>query len=212
MDLLPPEEFRTLTADAIMSGLLSGREPAELVEFLERRRAAYGKRRDGVIDSLRSVDTTGYLLYRMRQVGRTLVRLSERLLRTVRTRDALTYRLEQDPFGPCRLADALIRDWRIAQGNDGFVSDVQSSLLFALAEIALVVAHVGQRVHEKQEEGEPDLRPVFQTVVARLYRQCMELSSEGDVQAVRLLDYVAQVKKECERLVGQAEEGVRDAG
>ena len=35
-DLLPPEEFRSITADAIIACLLSGREPAEWVEQQER--------------------------------------------------------------------------------------------------------------------------------------------------------------------------------
>ena len=103
-DLLPPEEFWSLSASGIVECLLSGREPAEWVALLEGRQSgdqAVSGSRD--FDSLRAVDTTSYMLYRTRRLGAALTAQGERLLRTVRTREAVIYRLRQDPLGPCML-------------------------------------------------------------------------------------------------------------
>jgi len=65
-DLLPPQEFRNLTIDAILDCLLSGREPAEWIQRREADRSrAPGT--DVAIESLRAGDTATYLLY---QIGR----------------------------------------------------------------------------------------------------------------------------------------------
>ena len=84
-DLLPPEEFRSLTADGILECLLSGRDPAEWVEAMERRQASGGTPSAArAFDSLRAVDTSSYVLYRTRRLGTALTALGHRLLRTVR--------------------------------------------------------------------------------------------------------------------------------
>ena len=119
-DLLPPEEFRSLSASGIVECLLSGREPAEWVALLEGRqsgdREGSGSRE---FDSLRAVDTSSYMLYRTRRLGAALTAQGERLLRTVRTREAMIYRLREDPLGPCMLADALIRESEASAPNSG---------------------------------------------------------------------------------------------
>jgi hypothetical protein len=211
VDLLPPEEFRALTADGILTCLISGREPAEWVEACERQGSSLSGRSSAAIDSLRTVETGGYALYRIRRLGRALATLSERLLRTLRSRDALAYRLGQDPLGPCYLADALVREWGAQNGNDAGAPVDPVPLIFALAEIALAVAHVGRRVYAKREAGEPDLRPLFRDVTVQLECQCAEISNGGEGQGANLLDYVAQVRSECERLIGRSEGGEQHA-
>src|SRR5262249_43827595 len=139
-DLLPPEEFRAISADAIIACLLSGREPAELVEQMERQGRGSEHQNTPV------VDTSGYALYRVRRLGRALATLGERLLRTVRTREATAYRLGQDPLGPCALAEALVREW----GSPS--EQAQAALRFALAEVCLTLAHVGRRVAAGRQE------------------------------------------------------------
>jgi hypothetical protein len=211
-NLLPPEEFRALTADSIIACLLSGREVAEWIEGQERRQSLASSRNNSLLDSLRAVETSGYLLYRARRFGKALATLSERLLRTVRTRNAWAYRLNQDPLGPCQLTDALLREWETLRDNGTGAHADPTAVLFALAEVALAVARVGQHVCVTQRVEAVDLRPLFSDVIARLNCQCMEISRSTEVQSTRLLDYVATVQSECERLVGSGESGGAYAG
>ena len=101
-DLLPPEEFRSLSASGIVECLLSGHEPAEWVGDASesRQSGAQADSRLRELDSLRGVDTSGYILYRTRRLGAALTAQGDRLLHTVRTREAMVYRLRQDPLGP----------------------------------------------------------------------------------------------------------------
>jgi hypothetical protein len=185
-DLLPPEEFRAISADAIISCLLSGREPAELVEQMERQ----GRGPDQ--PSTPVVDTSGYALYRVRRLGRALATLGERLLRTVRTREATTYRLGQDPLGPCALAEALVREWGSPSEQD------RSALRFALAEVCLTLAHVARRVAVGRQEAESDLAPLYADAIQRIGALGAGLAGCGN----NLEQYVAAVDGECQRLVG----------
>jgi len=68
-DLLPPEEFRSLTASGIVECLLSGRDPAEWVAILHQRQSREQASSPRELDSLRAVDTSGYMLYRTRRLG-----------------------------------------------------------------------------------------------------------------------------------------------
>ena len=118
-DLLPPEEFRSLTAQAILDCLLSGQEPAEWVDALERKRehdpdSAAARQ----ADALRAVDTGSYLLYRTRRLGIALTAMGERLFNTVRSSNAMTYRLRHDPLGPLMLTETLVREWREEARSD----------------------------------------------------------------------------------------------
>lgn len=184
-DLLPPQEFRAVSADAIISCLLSGREPAELVEQMERQGRGADHRTPPV------VDTSGYVLYRVRRLGRALATLGERLLRTVRTREATAYRLTQDPFGPCSLSEALVREWA-ADSAQGL-----AALRFALAEVCLTLAHVAQRVVAERQESDPDLAPLYREAICRIG----ELGAGAAGCGNNLEQYVAAVDGECQRLV-----------
>jgi hypothetical protein len=184
-DLLPPEEFRAISADAIIACLLSGREPAELVEQMERQGRGPDHRSAPV------VDTSGYALYRVRRLGRALATLGERLLRTVRTREATAYRLGQDPLGPCALAEALVREWGPG-GEQG-----RAALRFALAEVCLTLAHVSRRVAAGRQESGPDLAPLYGEAIRRIGELGAGLAGCGN----NLEQYVAAVGGECQRLL-----------
>ena len=207
--LLPPEEFRTLTAIGIVDCLISGREPAEWVEALERGRV--GGKHDGVpkeLDPLRRIDTSGYLLYRTRRFGAALAALGERLQRTIPTHDAMGYRLRHDPLGPCLLAEALIREWRDAgQQNDKSAHLVV--LLFSLAEIKLVLAHLARRTSDAR------LRPLFREAIDDIDRHYLEVISSRDQLPANILDYLKAVDAKTEQLLGGAalkSDEVRHAG
>ncbi len=187
--ILPPDEFRALTADSILLCLLSGLEPAEWVDAQERQRAAEARPQlDREIDSLRVIDTSGYVLYRMRRLGAALSAMGERLEGTVATSQALNYRLRQDPLGPLMLAEALIKEWQVGQVQ-GAPSVDPVPLLFALAEIVLTLAHAGRK-HTKS---------VLRDLFARTVQDIESLGDQvvlGRAVPANLATYRAAVKRE----------------
>jgi hypothetical protein len=184
--LPPPEELRALGADGILDCLLSGRSPIEWAETqAERKTRSAGQAHD--LDSLRSVDTSEYAVYRLRRFGRALGQLAQRLLGAPRIVDAFQYRLAHDPLGPIALADAIGRDW--AKYDPSHAS-------FALAELVLCVSHVGRRIHRERAAGDPDLRTHFNETVRRI--AALIASAEG---TPKLSKYVRAVKQECGSLL-----------
>lgn len=205
-DLLPPEEFCSLTADEILECLLSGRDLAEWVDTMERRHATgQPKALSRKLDSLRAVDTSSYILYRMRRLGAALAALGERLMRTVRTRDAIAYRLRQDPLGPRMLMEALVREWQQDSKGNRVGADDPSVLLFSIAEINLMLAHVARRVTEAH------VRPLFRDTIDEIDRQCNEITS-GFVPPPNLRGYLKAVKDKYEHLLEGGTGGAHHAG
>ena len=194
-DLLPPEEFRSLTASGIVECLLSGREPAEWVEMLDRRQSSkQAVSSPSELDSLRVVDTSGYMLYRTRRLGAALAAQGERLLHTVRTREAMIYRLRQDPLGPRMLAEALIRELEAASQDDGDHGGDLSVLLFSLAEISLMLAHIARRLTEAI------LRPVFRETIDDIDRMSNEWAARA-APPPNLQSYLTAVRQKCADLL-----------
>jgi hypothetical protein len=210
-DLLPPEEFRAMTADAILACLLSGRDPAEWVEHEQQGRQRRGGG-CGANDSLDAVDTSAYALYRVRRLGRALAVLGDRILRTVRTRDALNYRLRQDPLGPCLLAEALLRQAKEEKTPSGPDRPDTSALRFCLAELCLTVAHVGQRLGAERQEGDPDLRPLFAEALAHVEGLGEQLREGAAHGGESLEQYIAAVRQQCRLLIGASANGGGHAG
>lgn len=194
-NLLPPEEFRSLTSDGILQCLLSGRELAEWLEALEwRKTSAQTNTPPRELDSLLAVETSGYVLFRTRRLGQALAELGERLVGTVRMRDAMAYRLGQDPLGPLMLAKALVREWQAASAQRVPLVDNPSVLLFGLAEINLMVAHVARTVTESH------LRPLFRTTIDDIDGLCKEVAS-GSTLPPNLATYIRAVKRKADDLL-----------
>jgi hypothetical protein len=189
----------SLTPDGIIACLLSGREPAEWVEQQERHSHS---RDGGLLDSLATVDTSGYTLYRVRRLGRALAVLGARLLRSVRTRDAMNYRLRQDPLGPVMLAEALLHQWETDNPQDATNGEQVAPLVFSLTEIRLTIAHVAQRVETERHDGDPDLRSLFQEALKHIEALGSSLPGAIEETAANLRDYIVAVRQECQRLVG----------
>jgi hypothetical protein len=200
-DLLPPEEFRSLTADGILECLLSGRDPAEWVEAMERRQASGGTPSAArEFDSLRAVDTSSYVLYRTRRLGTALTASGHRLLRTVRTRDAMAYRLRQDPLGPRMLAEALVNEWQdTAQQNQAVMHDA-AIVMFSLAEINLTLAHVARRITDAP------LRVLFREVIEDIDRMCADIASRY-APPPNLQEYLRAVKRKHVQLLDATQSG-----
>lgn len=105
--LLPPSEFRELGAEAIIDCLISGKSPSQW--FDQRQRAMIRDvSNSAAIESLRAIETSGYLFYRVRRFGRALAAMRERIAATPPRPDAICYRLLLDPFGPVPLALKLL--------------------------------------------------------------------------------------------------------
>lgn len=205
-DLLPPDEFTSLRVDSIIACLVSGRDPAEWVEAQENQKPLLSQSSDAAVESLRAVDTSGYALYRIRLLGRALASLGERILKTVPTREAMTYRLVQDPLGPKSLIEALFKELESATQEQKHPRDFPE-ILFTLSEIALTVAHTGQKVHVGTETRGQDLRPLFRSVIASLFAKMGELESRDGKQLKKLSHYIGSVKAECHSLIGNSEAG-----
>lgn len=182
-----------MSVDAIIGCLLSGREPEELVEAAERSKGA--KRPATEMDSLRAVDADNYLLYRTRRFGRALATLGERVVRTVRSTEATRYRLKQDPLGPWALAEALVREWKVPDGAD------RSAVVFALAELALMLAHVNRRAHAERDSTDPDLRLLYAEFLSEL-AALRRGTIIGWQPPTSLKGYADAVDLECSRLLG----------
>jgi hypothetical protein len=203
--LVPPEEFRSLSADAIMACILSGKDPSELVDGGD---GGPGKNDSpDHLDPLRYIDTSAYPMYRSRRLGRVLGTLGNRLVRTLPTTTAVSYALREDPFGALSLAQAIVRDY---QGHcredqpDGFD---RSFVLFALAELCLTLAHAATKMRKNRRRGEPDLTPLFRSVVAEI--SALPSGTPG-AEAVGLAAnaaaYRKSVRAQCRKLLGESED------
>ena len=197
-DLLPPAEFQNLTAAAIIECLISGRDPAEWGDGNGKVGPKNRGSDDAAIDSLQAIDTEGYMLYRTRRLGRALATLGERILKTVRSTDAISYRLFSDPFGPMALAGAVQQEWEPAVCSVSKRSEARTVIVFAIAEIALTMAHVARRLDIDRQRGEPDLSPCFRQLITQLEAQIQDARSDAEAG---VCEYAASVKSECERLL-----------
>ena len=194
--LLPPEEFRSLSADTIIQCLLAGMDPAE---WLDRQHHGKAQSSSGEGDSLKAIDTDGYLLYRTRRFGQALATIGEKIRRTVRTRDAIAYRLCQDPLGPLQLARTLVEEWEtLGTSNDSLAS--RSALLFSLAETKLMLAYTSRYIHADRDAGEPDMIPQFVEVLTAI--KLLEKGISGGEISDNFRDYVDEVAAQCKRLLG----------
>jgi hypothetical protein len=204
-ELLPPEEFRVLTASGILECLLSGRDPAEWVESLERRKAL-GQHNAEVyeLDSLRAVDTDGYVLYRVRRLGAALSVLGERLIRTVRTQEAMGYRLVQDPLSPRMLAEALVREWKEESNGNSRRTPDPAMMIFSIIEINLLLINVARRINESK------IRTLFRDAIEAINEIYSEAISEYTPPG-NLREYLSAVKGQFENLFGNQKAGGQHA-
>jgi hypothetical protein len=202
-DLLPPEEFRNLTVDGIIECLLSGREPADWIE----RRNAKRKREtstDAAIDSLQAVDTSNYLLYRAKRLGRALAKMADRIASTPPTQVAIRYRLIRDPLGPVHIAEAFAKDEHDGQaGNPPVVAGYQ---LYALAEILLALGHLGRKMRGEWKADWKRIMPVFREARERLGAVINDLRNRAASVSNDLNGYVDAALAENARLLNIGEE------
>lgn len=205
-DLLPPEEFRNLTVDGIIECLLSGREPAEWVERQDARRKRSPASTDAAIESLRAVDTSNYVLYRVRRFGRALAAMADRTARTPPTPDAIRYRLMRDPLGPVHLAETLSRDGEGPEGGYPTVTEV-GYRLYALAEMALILGHVGRQIRRVSGQDGTWVMPLFRESLDRLRTVVQRLGDQAGPLYDDLNRYLDEALAESGRLLNMTKEG-----
>jgi len=106
--LPPPDELRNLPLEVLLRVLTSARPPHQVLADWIRRssRQADVSHRELPYDPHAAVDTSGFLLQRLRVVSQALTALRQRLEKPMPTREALAWRLH-GPFGPMALAKAL---------------------------------------------------------------------------------------------------------
>jgi len=203
-DLLPPEEFRCLSVDGIIECLLSGRTPAEWIE----KQGAWRKRNtstDAAIESLRAVDTSNYVLYRVRRFGRALAAMADRIARTSPTPDAIRYRLLRDPLGPVHLAETLSSSGNGHEG--GHPSGAETGYqLYVLAEMLLSVGHVGKQVRRSCGRDGKWAMPLFQEARERIRAVIQRIREQSAPLSEDLSRYLEACLSENARLLNIAEE------
>jgi len=199
-DLLPPDEFRNLTVDSIIECLLSGREP---VEWLDRQTTRRKRKRDmdAAIESLQAVDTSTYLLYRVRRFGRALAAMAERIGRTAATQDAIRYRLLRDPLGPVRLAEGICN---LKKAETASVE--LNYRLYCIAEIVLCLGHIGKQIKSKAKPNRWVV-PLFKEAIDKLNDAAQDLQKRGEAPPEDLRSYVAATLTESARLLGMRRKG-----
>ncbi len=201
-DLLPPEEFRNLTVDSIIDCLLSGREPAEWIER-ENARSKKTPGTDASIESLRSVDTSGYLLYRVRRLGRALAAMSNRIVKTPPTAEAIRYRLLRDPLGPISLAETLCHP----TNNGGHpLFEETGYRLYALAEMALSLGYVGKNIRGTSDLDGKNISAFFVEARERLYTLVQQLRIEMGTLPEDMARYLEATFTESGHLLGALKE------
>jgi hypothetical protein len=191
-DLLPPEQFLKLDADAIIECLISGKSPAQWYDD-HQGEGGVSPGQGAVSDSLRSVDTSAFLLYRVRRFGRALTGMAQRILRTLVHPDAIRYRLLADPFGPVSLARSISQVNRDEQNGWCATLDDEHRL-FLLAEILLLVSHLRVRlIRNVKGEERTAIDEVFETAMDQL-QQLADCVTADDSVPENLRNYLTCVR------------------
>ena len=201
--LPPPAALQSLTSEAILACILSGCDPAEWVDREMSRvsgRVASPPIDPG-LDPHRFHDPSGLALYRVRRLGRGLAAMGQRIVKTVRTPEAVEYQLHRHPLGPMCFTEAIVRE---AVTDSSVASKMDHArLVFSMLEIGLMMAHAGKRLHVQRQSGEADHRPCFRRAVTRVLQQAEGLmqtvaSADGDARiSDNLLRYRDSVKQQA---------------
>lgn len=218
-DILPVADTLNLSVDTIIDCLLRGKDPRPSESPSENGdRNGKRKRNDASIDSLRAVDTSGYLLYRVRRLGRALAAVARRLRQTPPTPQAIRYRLLHDPLGPVRLVTAICeqdlssdedQDNRALLGEQRRVERIYR--LYTVAETILCVAHAGNRLRRRSVTRYKPVSGLFREAVQAiraLRGPLLDPSDERPLPA-NLETYLQEVSRKAGTLLGRSrKEGI----
>jgi hypothetical protein len=173
--LPPPDELRSLTLDELMEVLTSARPLHEALGLIMRRRSRLaGQPQDGParVNPHRKVDTSGFILQRMRRLGRALEGLRSRLEQPAHSVDALRWRL-QGPVGPLALAE------RLAQAPDA----ESYGAAFLIAEVARTVKREVRWTAAERALGAGPVRREVRATLDALRAQARACPAAGALSA-----------------------------
>jgi hypothetical protein len=183
-DLPPPEELRDLPLELLLNVLTSAR-PLHQAWRLHRRRSKTNDDKDTSpeINPHRRVDTSTFILQRMRRVSWALNELRKRLSRPVMSQQGLHWRLK-GPVGVMALADAMKKE----------AASVEESA-FLLAELSLELRRVEP---EESQNSLPsaEVRCALLQVAAELAQQAVSAVSGSNEKPSALNSYLQQVYTE----------------
>lgn len=199
-DLVASPHFATLGVDAMIDCLIHG---TSLAEWQERQlnRKALSVGLNEALDSLRTVDTSGYTLYQVRRFGRAMSGMCERMERVVLVPAAVRYRLFNDPLGPMSMAQALTTPGKSANTLAAISGEHR---LFLLAELLLSVAQSTRRILKSSDKKSRKwLREQIREAITNLATQVESRRDElGASVAVNLSQYLSEVLKQTAELTG----------
>jgi hypothetical protein len=200
-DLARTELFKGFGVDAMIECLIRGQSLAEWQEWQQDRKG-FGPSINATLDSLRSIDTSEYMLYRVRLFGRALTGLCERLEKTALLPTAMRYRFFKDPLGPLAVAEALTTSLSPRTGS--LVTLTQEHRLFLLAELLLVLAHATSRLQKQCDTAVKKwLAPLTHEAVANLAQRISDLRHGiGPQLPVNMDTYIRQVLDQAAALLG----------
>jgi hypothetical protein len=211
-DILPASDALHLSVDAIIECLLRGRDPRPTEPPNgEGKNGGGSEGIDRTLDSLRAVDTSGYLLYRVRRLGKALEAVAQRISKTPLTPHAMRYRLIHDPLGPVRLATAISNAQApsLDQAGDEPLHVEQERVeriykLYAVTETALCVAHVGKRLQRDAGREFKSILPLFRESVESLASLTNQLQQDCQRTPIpaNLSKYIQDVSRKVGSLVG----------
>ena len=200
-DLVGLQHFAALGVDAIIDCLIHGGSLAEWQERQLNRKAT----RIGLtetLDSLRSVDTSSYMLYQVRRFGRAMSGMCERMERVVLIPVAVRYRLFNDPLSPLSLAQALTTPGNSTGTLKALSGEYQ---LFLLAELLLTVAQSTRRMLKSSDKK--SRRWLKELIGEAIINLATQVESRRDDLGVgltaNLARYVSDVLKVTAGLNGQ---------
>jgi len=171
-----PDELTGLTLEELLEVLTSARPVFEIVmDLIGRRNAGRPQSRTAEPDPHRRVDTSRYLLKRMRRASDAFEGMKERLEQPVSSLDAVRWRLT-GPVGPVALATKLI-------------SSEGEAATFMVAELAATLRTVRWRAYGSLSES------ALQFEVAGVIRKLHAMTyGAGDVPS--LAGYVESMFEE----------------
>jgi hypothetical protein len=210
-DLAPPGLFKGFGVDAMIECLIRGQSLAEWQERHESKKRPSAQLY-AALDSLRSIDTSEYVLYRVRRFGRALSGLCERLERTALIPTAVQYRLFKDPLGPSALAEALTGE-SDATAAGTFAALSHEHRVFFRAELFLIVAHAFSRMLKRADaKTKRWLSPLVHEALGKLTPRTSDVGNEvGPQSPGNMAVYVRDVLKEVTSVIGPLSKEVADA-
>ncbi len=176
--LLPPEQFQKLNADAIIECLISGKTPSQWIDQNNGRRKSSGTD-DAAIESLRSVDTSSFLLYRVRRFD-ALTGMSQTDHANADASRCDPLPTVERPIWPS-FVGSVHSERRDDDAVDGATLDDEHRL-FLLAEILLTVAYLQPRVTHKVKGKE---RQAIEGIFGEAIQQLQQLV-DGMIERVSI--------------------------